>query len=67
MALVLQTLRGDETLDARCLGVWLLALALWLDFTADHVLANLNFGRTSVSIWLRCSDSASGMLAGEEE
>jgi hypothetical protein len=38
---VLQTLRSDETLDLRRLGVWLLALALRLHFTTDDVLADL--------------------------
>ena len=40
--LVLETLRSNETLDLRCFGVWFLALALWLDFTTNHKLANLD-------------------------
>ena len=41
VTLVLETLRGDQTLDLRSLGVWLLALALGLDFTTNDELANL--------------------------
>ena len=41
VALVLQTLGSDEALDTGSLGVWLLALALWLDFTTDNELADL--------------------------
>ena len=42
MTLVLETLGGDETLDARCFCVWFLAFALGLDFTADDELADLD-------------------------
>ena len=42
MSLVLETLGGDQTLDARGLGVGLLALALGLDLTANDVLAHLS-------------------------
>ena len=41
MTLVLETLGSHETLDAGCLGVWLLAFALGLDFTTDDELADL--------------------------
>lgn len=41
MALVLETLRSNQTLDLRGLGVRFLALALGLDFAADDELANL--------------------------
>lgn len=45
MTLVLQTLRSDQTLDTRSLGVWLLGLlallGLGLDLTANDELANL--------------------------
>lgn len=41
MTLVLETLWGNQTLDLWCLGVWLLALTLWLDLAADDELANL--------------------------
>jgi len=42
VALVLQTLRSNQTLDLWCLGVWLLALTLWLNLTTDNELADLN-------------------------
>ncbi len=41
MTLVLETLGGDETLNLGSLGVWLLALALGLDFTSDDELTDL--------------------------
>jgi hypothetical protein len=41
VTLVLETLRGDQSLDLGSLGVWLLALTLWLDFTTDDKLADL--------------------------
>lgn len=41
MSLVLKTLGGDETLDTRSFGVWFLALAFGLDFTANNEFANL--------------------------
>jgi hypothetical protein len=41
VALVLQTLGSNQTLDLGSLGVWLLALALWLDLTTDDELTNL--------------------------
>lgn len=43
VALVLQALRSDQALDARSLGVRLLALALGLNLTPDDVLADLVF------------------------
>ena len=41
VALVLETLRGDKTLNFGGFGVWLLALALWLDFAANDEFTNL--------------------------
>ena len=41
MALVLQALGSDESLDLGSLGVRLLALGLGLDLTSDDVLADL--------------------------
>lgn len=41
MALVLQTLRGDEALDLGSLGVRLCALLLRLNLTTDDELADL--------------------------
>lgn len=41
MALVLQTLGSDQTLDLGSLGVRLSALLLRLDLSSDDVLANL--------------------------
>ena len=41
VTLVLETLRGDETLDAGGLGVGFLAFALGLDFAADDEFADL--------------------------
>lgn len=41
VALVLETLGGDQTLDLGSLGVRLLALALGLDLATDDVLADL--------------------------
>ena len=38
---MLETLRGDQTLDAGRLGVGFLAFALGLDFTADDEFADL--------------------------
>jgi len=42
VALVLQTLGSNQTLDLRGLGVRLLALTLWLNLTTDNELADLN-------------------------
>lgn len=41
MALVLETLGSDKSLDLGGLGVRLLTLTLRLDFTANDVLADL--------------------------
>jgi hypothetical protein len=41
VTLVLETLRGNQTLNFGSLGVCLLALALGLDFTTNDELANL--------------------------
>lgn len=43
MTLVLQTLRSNQSLNLWCLGVWLLTLALWLNFTTDDKLADIVF------------------------
>jgi hypothetical protein len=58
VTLVLEALGGDETLDLGGLGVWLLALALGLDFTTDDELADLESTREktrSAFTWLRDS------------
>jgi hypothetical protein len=67
VALVLETLRSDETLDARSLGVWLRALLalLGLDLTTDDKLANLHYDM-SVIEGLRLNRHRS-RLVGEEE
>jgi len=41
MTFVLKTLGSNETLDLGSLGVWLLSLTLWLNFTTDDELANI--------------------------
>lgn len=41
MALVLQALGSDQTLDLGGLGVWLLSLTLWLNLTANDELTDL--------------------------
>jgi hypothetical protein len=41
MTLVLKALGSNQTLDFWCLGVWLLSLTLWLNFTTDNKLADL--------------------------
>jgi len=43
VTLVLETLRGDQTLDLGSLCVYFLALALGLDFTTNDELANIIF------------------------
>lgn len=43
VALVLQTLGSDQTLNLGGLGVRLLAITLGLDFTTNDELANLYF------------------------
>ena len=53
MALVLKTLRSNETLDLRGLGVWLLSLALWLNLTTDNELANLKHEKISCQHFAR--------------
>lgn len=52
MALVLETLGGDQPLDAGSLGVGGLALALGLDLSSDNVLADLGSPATLVSFIL---------------
>lgn len=49
MALVLETLGGDQPLDAGSLGVGGLALTLGLDLSSDNVLADLGSPATLVS------------------
>jgi hypothetical protein len=41
MALVLDALRSDQTLDLGGLGIWLLALSLWLNLSSDNELTDL--------------------------
>ena len=41
VTLVLEALGSNQTLDLGSLGVWLLALTLWLDFTTNDKLADL--------------------------
>jgi len=41
VTLMLKTLRSNEPLDLGSLGIWLLPLALGLDFAANNELANL--------------------------
>lgn len=41
VALVLEALRGDQTLDLWGLGVWLLALTLWLNLTTNNELTDI--------------------------
>lgn len=50
MALVLQALRCDEALDARCFGIWFLALGFGLYFTANDKFADLGVCRRV--LWL---------------
>lgn len=45
VALVLQALRCDEALDARCFGIWFLALGFGLYLTANDEFADLGFCR----------------------
>jgi len=45
VALVLETLWGYKALDLGSLGVWLLALTLWLNFTTNNEFADLNHER----------------------
>lgn len=54
---MLQALGGDQALDARSLGVGLLALALGLDLTPNDVLADLVFREYRISLQLLHSDS----------
>jgi len=41
VALVLQTLGSNQTLDLWCFGIWLLALTLWLNLATNNELANI--------------------------
>ena len=50
VALMLETLGSNQTLDLGGLGVWLLTLTLWLNLTTDNELADLNLSRTSLAI-----------------
>ena len=42
VTLMLETLRGDETLDTRSFGIWFLPLALRLNLTANDEAADLS-------------------------
>lgn len=70
VALVLQALRSDETLDAGGFGVGLRAFFLGLDFAADDEFADLCHFHRGQQV-LQRSDSASAievaLRAGEEE
>ena len=50
MTLVLEALRGDETLDAGSLGVGFFAFAFGLDFAADDEFADLGVGEEQVLV-----------------
>lgn len=50
VALVLEALGSNQTLDLGSLGVWLLALTLWLDFTTDDELSDLNCSNNSLAL-----------------
>jgi hypothetical protein len=41
VALVLKTLWCDKSLNLWCLGIWLLAITLWLNFSSNNVLSDL--------------------------
>ena len=53
VTLVLETLRSNQTLDARSLGVGLGTLLLGLDLTADDELADLDHNHVSIGVRLR--------------
>ena len=53
MTLVLETLGGNQALDARSLGVGLGTLLLGLDLTADDELADLIHNTVSILVQLR--------------
>lgn len=65
MALVLETLRSNQTLDLGGLGVGLCALLLRLDFTADDELADLNLHSICKDI-LTQTQPIARIKAGEE-
>lgn len=71
MALVLETLGSDQSLDLGRLGVRLLALTLGLDLAADDVLANLlsggAFHQSLFTQVLLYSGSGGHKLRGEEQ
>lgn len=69
MALVLEALWSDETLDLGGLGIWFRILLLGLDFTADDELADLYRETLSArDMVLRLNQQPHGLLlAGEEE
>jgi hypothetical protein len=50
---VLETLGGDQTLDARSLGVGLGTLLLGLDLTTDDELTDLDHNYVSIGVRLR--------------
>ena len=53
MTFVLETLRGDETLDSGSLGIWFLSLGLRLDFAADDEAADLVIIAVSIHPFLK--------------
>lgn len=71
MALVLETLGSDQSLDLGRLGVRLLALTLGLDLAANDVLANLlsggAFHQSLFTQVLFYSGSGGHKLRGEEQ
>ena len=54
---MLETLGSNQTLDARSLGVGLLALALGLDLAANDVLADLLFREYRISLPSCCTQT----------
>ena len=67
MTLVLQALWGDQTLNARGLGVWLRALLLGLNLTTDDELADLQHMSLSAMVVSDSADADMRRSAGEEE
>lgn len=57
VTLVLQALGGDQTLDARSLGVRLLALALGLNLTPNDVLTDLLLRGYCISLCEGCTQT----------
>ena len=63
VTLMLETLRSDETLNARSLGVWLVAFTLGLDFTADDEFADLDANCLSALTALNSPQASKPSLA----